>query len=245
MGMSRKPRRRGSARIPPIKRQRRFAEGEAVELHDHEVRRCSNFKRAPLGASSTSNPWREDRSGLPSSQGRGLWPRRMAAARRAVLECRGDRSTMACMDLGVGVANVKFRIGPAIAASLGRLLLHSPAHADQAWQNADVVCSSHSELAVVRFGMSWNDDPPQYAKLPASVDGGLSSTPPTKEQTCRLPSGRIVRMRTWGPERQDHGVGGGDPQSYFDLWIGSRQVGPTSSGSHELSLMSPGLLPSL
>jgi hypothetical protein len=72
--------------------------------------------------------------------------------------------------------------------------------------------------------MSWNNDPPEYAKLPASVDGGLSSAPPRKALQCHLPNGRQVRVRIWDAEAQAHGVGGGDPESFFDLWIGSRKV---------------------
>jgi hypothetical protein len=119
---------------------------------------------------------------------------------------------------------MRLRIRAAAAGLLVPLVLQSPARADQARENADVVCSSRSALAVVRFGMSWNYEPPQYAKLPAGVDGGLSAAPPSKAQTCRLPGGRAIKVRKWDPEPQAHGFGGGDPQSYFDLWIGSRRV---------------------
>lgn len=120
---------------------------------------------------------------------------------------------------------MKFRNSAAAAALLAPLLLFPyAAHADQAWENADVVCSQNSEIAVIRFGMSWNDDPPQYVKLPATLDAGLSTAPASKQQKCRLPSGRAVRVRYWSAEAQAHGVGGGDPESFYDLWVGSRKV---------------------
>lgn len=119
---------------------------------------------------------------------------------------------------------MKSPIGTAGAALVVALFIGSSAQADQAWENSDVVCSARSDVAVVRFGMSWNDDPPRYAKLPVSVDGGLSTAPPSKHQTCSLPSGRVVKVRMYGPEPQANGFGGGSPQSYFDLWVGSRKV---------------------
>jgi hypothetical protein len=119
---------------------------------------------------------------------------------------------------------MKVSLSSASAVFLIFVLSERPAHADQAWENADVVCSSRAEVALVRFGMSWNDDPPQYAKLPRDIDAGLSAAPPSKHQSCQLPSGRTVRVRIGGPPPQAHGVGGGSPQSYFDLWVGKRRV---------------------
>ena len=101
---------------------------------------------------------------------------------------------------------------------------YTPAHADQAWTNADVICSRSSEVAVVRFGMSWNGDPPTYAQLPPSLDSGLSQRPSSKIHTCRLPSGRVIHVRIFSPTPQARGLGGGDPPSYFNLKIGARQV---------------------
>lgn len=110
------------------------------------------------------------------------------------------------------------------AVLLAGIFLSSPARADQASTNADVVCSRSAEIAIVRFGMSWNDDPPQYAKLPASIDGGLSAAKPSKSARCRLPSRRQVKVRMWDAEAQSRGFGGGDPESFFDIWVGSRKV---------------------
>jgi|GEM_PF-4299431 len=115
---------------------------------------------------------------------------------------------------------VALRLIPILIA----VLSHGPALADQAVQHTDVVCSKTSEVAVVRFGMGRNNDPPRYATLPAALDGGLSSAPPSRARTCRLPSGREIAVRISEDAAMDHGVGGGDPAGYFDLQIGGKPV---------------------
>ena len=111
-----------------------------------------------------------------------------------------------------------------LVAGLIAVLAQSPALADQAVQHADVVCSQSSEVAVVRFGMGWNNDPPHYATLPVSVDGGLSSEPPSTDRTCRLPDGREITVTISQDDTLNQGLGGGDPAGYFTLVIGGKPV---------------------
>jgi hypothetical protein len=112
----------------------------------------------------------------------------------------------------------------ALLSAFAVLLLSSSARADQVATVADLVCSPHGDVAVIRFGLAWNGDPPSYQKLPASEDDGLSSAPPTPHTDCTLASGRRIRIRIGDKQAFPYGQGGGDPPSFFSLWIDGRVV---------------------
>ena len=100
----------------------------------------------------------------------------------------------------------------------------SAARADTTVLHADLICDQKRSVAIVRFALSYNDDPPHYAELPATVDGRLSSLPGTDRTDCRLSHGPDIRIRSGEKQAFAHGAGGADPPAFFSLWINHRKV---------------------
>ena len=98
------------------------------------------------------------------------------------------------------------------------------ARADYVAQHADLVCDPAANVALVRFAMGHDDDPPQYPSLPGDIDSGLSRLPGTDRTDCRLPHGFDIRMRAGENQAFPYGMGGGDPPAFFSLWIERRHV---------------------
>jgi hypothetical protein len=109
-------------------------------------------------------------------------------------------------------------------ASLLLAICCEVAHADYQVARVDLVCDRIADLALVRFAMSENDSPSQYATLPKKVDGGLSILPGTDRTDCRLSRGWDIRIRAGEGQVFPYGAGGADPPAFFSLWINRRKV---------------------
>jgi hypothetical protein len=70
-----------------------------------------------------------------------------------------------------------------------------PRHADYAVPHADLFCDPNAKVALARFALGGNDDPPHYTKLPSNLDGGLSGLPGTARTDCSLSLGMDIRIR--------------------------------------------------
>jgi hypothetical protein len=98
------------------------------------------------------------------------------------------------------------------------------ARADYAAIHADLLCDGSANLAVARFAQTENNDPPQYAILPAEADGGLSGRTGADRTDCRLPRGWDIRIRAGEKQVYPYGAGGADPPAFFSLWIDHRKI---------------------
>src|SRR5690348_15760278 len=98
------------------------------------------------------------------------------------------------------------------------------AAADEFHVHGDLLCDRRAPIAVVRFTTSYNDERPVYRRLPAEADGGLSAQTGSDRTDCRLPDGKTVRLRTGREQAFAYGAGGGDPPSFFSLWIDRRKA---------------------
>lgn len=96
--------------------------------------------------------------------------------------------------------------------------------ADTVTDHADVVCSSTSELAIVRFAYAEDREPLQFKNLPWELDEGLSRTPATYSTDCSTPDGREIRVRTGREQAFAYGIGYGNPDLFFSLWVDRRIV---------------------
>lgn len=96
--------------------------------------------------------------------------------------------------------------------------------ADEVTDHADVVCSSTSELAIVRFAYAEDGEPLNFRNLPGELDDGLSWTPATYNTDCSTPGGRAIRVRTGRGQAYAYGMGYGSPDLFFSLWIDHRLV---------------------
>ena len=111
-----------------------------------------------------------------------------------------------------------------IAVLFGGWIVAQYAHADILRSSGDVVCASSRNVAVARFAHRYNEDPPVYAALPATVDAGLSADKGTDRRTCTLANGWHVRLRIGSDQALPYGMGGADASEYFSLWVDRRKV---------------------
>jgi hypothetical protein len=80
-------------------------------------------------------------------------------------------------------------------------------------------------VALARFTKGYNDDTPQYEKLPAEVDrANLSGAPGADRRDCTLSNGWTVRLRLGTDQGFGYGMGGATPPEYFSLWVNHRKV---------------------
>ena len=98
------------------------------------------------------------------------------------------------------------------------------ARADYLVAHADLVCDRAADVALVRFAVGHNDDPPQFPSLPGDIDSGLSKRPGTDRTDCQLPHGFDIRIRAGEKQAFPYGMGGADPPAFFSLWIERRHV---------------------
>ncbi|UCI05328.1 hypothetical protein [Mesorhizobium sp. B1-1-8] len=96
--------------------------------------------------------------------------------------------------------------------------------ADYATPHAEVVCQRDSNIAVVRFALTSDEDPIVYRQLPASVDQGLSVTPTLGLSNCTMANGWTIRLRDGQQQAFGYGQGGADPPAFFSLWIAKRKI---------------------
>jgi hypothetical protein len=69
--------------------------------------------------------------------------------------------------------------------------------ADQSRVNADLVCSKHSDITLIRFPMSEDEATPVYPALAATIDCGLSSAPAGHQTDCFPPGSRAPMIALW------------------------------------------------
>ncbi|MGX5842762.1 hypothetical protein ACWGTI_18760 [Mesorhizobium sp. ArgA1] len=104
------------------------------------------------------------------------------------------------------------------------LICPDTAQADEVTPHAELVCKRGSSIALVRFTLTWNDDPVVYRQLPAEVDEGLSATPTLSRSDCTIANGWTIRIRDGQGQAFAHGQGGANPPAFFSLWIAKRKV---------------------
>jgi hypothetical protein len=120
-----------------------------------------------------------------------------------------------------GERKERMRVFWTLAAIL--LVGASSARADIAWSAGDLVCDGG--VALARFTKGYNDDTPQYEKLPAEVDrANLSGAPGADRRDCTLSNGWTVRLRLGTDQGFPYGMGGAAPPEYFSLWVNHRKV---------------------
>jgi hypothetical protein len=108
-------------------------------------------------------------------------------------------------------------IAPAFAAA-------SPAWANYWTPHADITCSRSGNVALIRFGGAFDEDPTKFRMLPRRTDGGLSRAMASKRTDCILPNGWRLRLRDGNKQAFAYGMGGADPPAFFSLWIDRRKV---------------------
>jgi hypothetical protein len=104
------------------------------------------------------------------------------------------------------------------------LTISSVAQADLETAHVDVVCDTKANLALVRFAISYDDDPVEYPRLPRELDRGLSGSSGSDRTDCTLANGMTVRVRGGREQAFGYGLGGGNPPAFFSLWIDRRRV---------------------
>ena len=110
------------------------------------------------------------------------------------------------------------------AAFLASVTMVGLSLATTAKADADLVCSRHAPVALVRFDPDEESRGPTYATLPRSIDGGLSAASAGRRTDCKLADGRVIRVREGWKQAFPYGMGGADPPAYFSLWIDGRKV---------------------
>jgi hypothetical protein len=91
------------------------------------------------------------------------------------------------------------------------------AHADWFQTYVAATCDAPSGRGIVRFGYGDADDPPKFALVDSSVDGGLSHISVTNadktDASCSFPSGREIKVRyVMGP-------GVADTRGPWSVWV--------------------------
>ena len=104
------------------------------------------------------------------------------------------------------------------------LMVSTVAQADVEITHVDVVCDAQANLALVRFAISFNDDPVRYPSLPQELDRGLSGSSGSDRNDCTLKNGVRIRVRGGREQAFAYGFGGANPPAFFSLWIGRRRV---------------------
>ena len=104
------------------------------------------------------------------------------------------------------------------------LMISSVARADVEKTHVDVVCDAHANVALVRFAVSYNDDPVEYPSLPRELDRGLSGDRGSDRSDCNLRDGTTIRVRGGREQAFGYGAGGADPPAFFSLWVDRRRV---------------------
>ncbi|PZP53747.1 MAG: hypothetical protein DI586_10700 [Micavibrio aeruginosavorus] len=104
------------------------------------------------------------------------------------------------------------------------LFIHSSAFADEAHQEAFVVCDAESNSFLVRFGLRWNEDTTdktELAKAPSELNKFWSSKLPS--DACEL-NGKRIEVSTFLGPAFPYGMGGGDAPAFFKLRIDDGDV---------------------
>ncbi len=112
-----------------------------------------------------------------------------------------------------------------LLAAAGLLLVGLPsAKADMAHAYVRLTCDAPANRAMVRFGWAWNDDLPEFPRLPLEVDAGLSSLPVQEAKTCRLANGWEVKVKHGSDRALPYGECGARPPHWFSLWANGRKL---------------------
>ncbi|MEO9132920.1 MAG: hypothetical protein ABI240_17170, partial [Sphingomonas sp.] len=100
----------------------------------------------------------------------------------------------------------------------------SPASANYWTPHADITCSRHGNVALIRFGGAEDEYRTKFRTLPSRIDNGLSRREASTRTDCALPNGWRLRLRDGHELAMPYGMGGADPPAFFSLWINRRKV---------------------
>ena len=100
----------------------------------------------------------------------------------------------------------------------------SSAYADYRTPFADLVCDPANNVALARFDQTLDDKPPDYKRLPATLDRALSAQPGTGRRVCKLANGWEIKLRNGIDQAFGYGMGGGAPPAFFSLWVDHHKV---------------------
>lgn len=103
--------------------------------------------------------------------------------------------------------------------------IQSRANADEAHEEALVVCDADSDSFLVRFGLRWNEDKidkTKLAEVPNDLTEFWNSGHPSK--ICRLNNRQKIEVSSFSGPAFAYGMGGGDPQAFFKLRIDDGQI---------------------
>jgi hypothetical protein len=115
-----------------------------------------------------------------------------------------------------------------VHAAIGALAIvtavpFKPARADYIVNHAVLHCGDAG--AIVRFGESHSSDfPVMLYDLPAELAERWSGAAVAPANRCRLSNGDLVTIRYARKQPRAYGRGGGDPPSFFSLWINNKKV---------------------
>lgn len=96
--------------------------------------------------------------------------------------------------------------------------------ADYVTPHAEVVCQPGTNIALIRFTLTVDEDPVMYRGLPTGIDHGLSATPALRQSNCTMANGWPIRLRDGQQQAFGYGQGGADPPAFFSLWIAKRKI---------------------
>jgi hypothetical protein len=117
----------------------------------------------------------------------------------------------------------RFIVQAVICAFAVVVTASTPARADYIVNHAVLHCGDAG--AIVRFGESHSSDfPIMLYDLPPEVAGRWSGVALALENRCRLANGDLVTVRYGRKQPRAYGQGGGDPPSFFSLWINNKKV---------------------
>lgn len=120
-----------------------------------------------------------------------------------------------------------FRIAFFLAAVMMLILFSKPGHADYFERVAGLGCDTAKNKFVIRFGLSYNDDPIEvadFAELNNQLIPNWSSLKIQNGGECKLANGQRVFVSVYNGQPFPYGMDGGDPDAFFTLKMNNRDI---------------------
>ena len=115
---------------------------------------------------------------------------------------------------------MKFRYLVFLAALA--MALATPAWASYSEPAAGLQCRGNT--IAIRFGRADNGGPPEFEPLPQKYDEAWADVVVSKNNSCTLANGDRVELHAGAGIAYPWGMGGGDPDGFFRLWINGRKA---------------------